>query len=120
MPVIDALMTAIEAVQPLAVQAIAANSPKAFVDEDELFACWRNAALVDVQTGRITVTRTFKAFDDLWRPLLAGSTPSTLTLASMSQREQLIVREGVEAQLGWPSGEPFALSAEAIVVTGIA
>lgn len=120
MPVIDALMTAIEAVQPSAVQSIVANSPRAFVDEDELYACWSNAGLVEVQTGRITVTRTFEEFDDLWRPLLAGSTPSTLTLASMSQREQLAVRESMEARFGWPVGEPLPLSAEAIVVRGLA
>lgn len=119
MPVIDALMRSIEAVRPSAVQSIAANSPRVFVDEDELFACWRNAGLADVQTGRITVTRTFEVFEDLWRPLLAGSTPSTLTLASMSQREQLAVREGMEARLGRPGGKPFPLSAEAIVVKGL-
>lgn len=120
MPVINALMTAIETVRPSAVQSIAANSPQAFVDEGELFACWHNAGLVEVRTGRITVTRTFEVFEDLWRPLLAGSTPSTLTLASMSQREQLAVRESMEARLGWPGGEPFLLSAEALVVAGLA
>ena len=120
MPVIEALMTAIEAVQPLAVQVIAANSPTAFVDEDELSACWRNAGLVEVQTGRITATRTFETLEDMWRPLLAGTTPSTLTLASMSQSEQLAVREGIQARLRLPSGRPFALSAGAMVVTGIA
>jgi ubiquinone/menaquinone biosynthesis C-methylase UbiE len=120
MPVIDALMTEIEAVRPSAVQSIAATSPKPFIDEGELFACWRNAGLVEVRTGRIIVTRTFAVFEDLWRPLLAGSTPSTLTLASMSQPEQLAVRKGMEARLGWTRGEPVRLSAEAIAVTGLA
>lgn len=120
MPVIDALMAAIKEVRPSAAESIAAISPKAFVDEDELFACWRHAGLVEVVTGRIMVTRTFDVFKDLWRPLLTGSTPSTLTLASMSQREQLAVRKGMEARLGWPGGEPLSLSAEAIVVTGLA
>ena len=120
MPVIDALMTEIEAVRPSAVQSIAATSPKPFIDEGELLACWRNAGLVEVRTGRIIVTRTFDVFEDLWRPLLAGSTPSTLTLASMSQPEQLAVRKGMEARLGWTDGEPVPLSAEAIAVTGLA
>jgi SAM-dependent methyltransferase len=119
MPVIEALMSAIEAVRPSAVQSITANSPRPF-DEGELFACWHDAGLVGVRTGRITVTRIFEVFEDLWRPLLAGSTPSTLTLASMSQREQRAVRERMEARLGWPLGEPFHLSAEAIAVTGLA
>ena len=118
MPVIDALMTAIEVVRPSAVQSIAANSPQAFVEEGELFACWHNAGLVEVRTGRITVTRTFDVFEDLWRPLLTGSTPSTLMLASMSQPEQLAVREGMEERLRWQGSGPFSLSAEAIVVTG--
>lgn len=120
MPVIHALMTSIEAVQPIAVQSIAANSARAFVDEDELSVCWRNAGLADVQTGRITVTRTFAVFEDLWRPLLAGSTPSTLTLASMSQRDQLAVRQGMEARLGWQGREPMRVAAEALVVRGLA
>lgn len=120
MPVIDALMAAIDTVQPSAARAIAAGSPRVFADEAELFACWRGAGLVDVQTGRIEVTRTFAVFDDLWRPLLAGSTPSTLTLASMSQRQQRAVRDVMEARFGWRPGEPLALSAEAIVVRGLA
>lgn len=119
MPVIDGLMRAIEVVRPSAVQAIASNSPKVFVDEEELFACWRNAGLVEVRTGRIRVTRTFEVFEDLWRPLLAGSTPSTITLASMSPREQRAVRDIMEARLGRPGGASFPISAEAIVVTGV-
>jgi ubiquinone/menaquinone biosynthesis C-methylase UbiE len=119
MPVIDALMLSIEAVRPSAVQSIAANSPRVFVDENELSACWRDAGLAGVRTGRITVTRTFEMFEDLWRPLLAGSTPSTLTLASMAHGEQLAVRESMEARLGRPGGKPFQLSAEAIVVAGL-
>lgn len=121
MPVIDALMQSIEAVLPSAIQSIAANSPKVFSDEEELAGCWRSAGLVDVRTGRITVTRTFDEFEDLWRPLLAGSTPSTLTLASMSQREQLAVRQSMQARLEWPpGGQPLSLSAEAMAVSGLA
>lgn len=120
MPVIDALMVSIEAVQPSAVQAIAANSPKAFVDEDELLECWRAAGLAEVQTGRITVTQTFDEFEDLWRPLLAGSTPSTLTLAAMPQPEQLAVREAMEMKFGWHSGWPIRIPAQALVVSGLA
>jgi ubiquinone/menaquinone biosynthesis C-methylase UbiE len=119
MPVIDALMASIGTVQPSAIQAIAANSPRAFVDEDELSACWRDAGLAQVQAARITVTRSFDAFEDLWRPLLVGSTPSTLTLASLSRREQLAVREGMETRLGWQGRGPLRVSAEAIVVRGL-
>ena len=119
MPVIDALMIAIEVVRPSAVQSIAASSPTVFVNEEELFACWRNAGLVEVRTGRITVTRTFDVFEDLWRPLLAGSTPSTLTLASMTQHEQLAVRNIMEGRFGQPGGGSFPISAEAMVVTGL-
>lgn len=120
MPVIDALMMAIAAVLPSAIQAIAAGSPRVFTDEGELLAHWRSAGLGDIKTGRIEVTRTFARFADLWNPLLAGSTPSTLTLASMSRRQQLAVRDAMEARLGRPAGEPLAVSAEAIVVTGLA
>lgn len=118
MPIIDALMTAIATVQPTAVQLIAANSPRAFLDERELRECWSGAGLVEVETGRIVVEREFDSFDDLWRPLLSGSTPSTLTLAAMSSPEQLAVRSAMEARLGFPSLGPFRLTAEAFAVTG--
>lgn len=117
MPVIDALVTAIESVRPSAAQSIAASSPRPFVDERELHDHWSAAGLGEVKTGRITVERTFERFEDLWRPLLAGSTPSTLTLAAMSPSEQLAVRSQMEGLLRAGQGA-VRLTAEALVVAG--
>ena len=52
--------------------------------------------------------------------LLAGSTPSTLTLAAMPQPEQLAVREAMEMKFGWHSGWPIRIPAQALVVSGLA
>ena len=119
MPIITNLMLAIEVVRPEAAQAIALNSPKIFSDESELLSCWQDGGLVQIRTGRITVVQTFNTFDDLWLPLLAGSTPSTLTLASMSHPEQRAVRSDMQVRIGSLSDGPIAVSAEAIVVAGL-
>ena len=117
MPVIDALVTAIDSVRPSAARSIAANSPQAFTDEHELQSCWKGAGLVEVENDRIVVERVFDTFEDLWRPLLAGSTPSTLTLAALSPPEQLEVRSRMEATLRY-AGQPLKLAAEAMAVKG--
>jgi ubiquinone/menaquinone biosynthesis C-methylase UbiE len=118
MPVIDALMRAIEAVHPAATVSIAANSPRTFDDEAELADCWRSGGLTDVRAGRITVTQRFDSFEALWRPLLGGTTPSTLALAALAPAEQLTVKRDIARQLHWPADQPLSLSAEALVVTG--
>ena len=117
MPVIDALVTAIDSVRPSAARSIAANSPQAFTDEHELQSCWKGAGLVEVENDRIVVERVFDTFEDLWRPLLAGSTPSTLTLAALSPPDQLEVRSRMEATLRY-AGQPLKLAAEAMAVKG--
>ena len=117
MPVIDALVAAIDSVRPSAARSITANSPRAFADEDELQSCWKDAGLVDVETDRIVVERVFETFEHLWRPLLAGATPSTLTLAALSSPEQLEVRSQMEAILRY-AGQPLKVTAEAMAVKG--
>lgn len=118
MPVIDALMRAIEAVHPAAIVSIAASSPRTFGDEAELVDCWRSGGLAAVRAGRITVTQRFDSFEALWRPLLGGTTPSTLTLAALAPAEQRAVKHDIARRLDWPADQAMSLSAEALVVTG--
>ena len=92
MPVIASLMAAIKTVDPASIDQIAANSPRVFEDEDELRDYWRRAGFEDVRTGRVAVDRSFETFDRVWRPLLAGSTPSTLALAALPITRQEAAR----------------------------
>lgn len=74
MPVIAALVEAIEHVNATAGRKISGGSPRAFADEAELLMHWDEAGFVNVTAERIAVGRTYPTFDDLWRPLLVGST----------------------------------------------
>jgi hypothetical protein len=90
-----------------------------FVDEAELLLHWERAGFDDLEAGRITVRREFPTFEHLWLPLLAGSTPSTLALASLSTMEREAVRSLMEARFAVRSEiGALQVSAEALVVRG--
>jgi ubiquinone/menaquinone biosynthesis C-methylase UbiE len=119
MPVIATLVHSIETVSPEAARAIAANSHPVFHDEAELRATWQQAGLVDVRTARLVVERVYPAFDDLWRPLLAGSTPSTLALASLPDGDRSAVYQLMQGRLAnLRPTDPVAITAEALAVAG--
>lgn len=119
MPVIAALIEGIAAVDPLAGERLGRRGSPVIGDEAELANWWARVGLTGVTAGRITVRRTFASFDEVWRPLLAGSTPSTLTLAAMGEADRARVREEMIAGLGVrdPAAE-LTLVAEAMVVKG--
>ncbi len=117
MPVIDTLMTAITAVDEEAGMRVNRTSPPVFVDEGELDHWWKVAGFHEVVASRISVRRRFDSFDKLWQPLLAGSTPSTLTLASMTETDRAAVRTIMDDTLAPVSG-PIDITAEALVVRG--
>jgi SAM-dependent methyltransferase len=121
MPVIDALMEAITAISPLAGSQISGSSPSVLSDEADLRLAWIEAGFVDAVADSIAVTRAFPSFDHLWTPLLAGSTPSTMKLASLSGDEQLAVRAHMLRRFGaeHPSS-PLSVTAEALVARGVA
>jgi SAM-dependent methyltransferase len=117
MPVIDTLMTAITAVDEEAGMRVHRTSPPVFVDEAELDHWWQIAGFRSVVASRVGVTRRFGSFEELWQPLLAGSTPSTLTLASMAEPDREAVRAIMEDTLA-PASGPIDITAEALVVRG--
>jgi hypothetical protein len=112
-------MAAIEAVDPASIERIGANSPRVFGDERELQDYWRQAGFEDIRTGKIAVDRSFETFDRVWRPLLAGSTPSTLALAALPIAKQEAVRNLMKEYFSVGSeDEPVRIHAEALVVSG--
>jgi SAM-dependent methyltransferase len=121
MPVIDTLMQAITDVSPAAAQRIGRTSPPVFVDEAELLYWWQRGGFIETRATRLTVTRIFPAFDDLWSPLLAGSTPSTLALAGLPPTAQEEVRQKLLGHFAsGTAGDPIAVTAEALAVSGLA
>lgn len=119
MPVIDALVAAINATAPDLGAALSGSSPHVIANEAQLAALWTDAGFHDVVADRLPVIRDFENFDALWQPLLTGSTPSTLILASMQPAQQGSVRSRMQARFGVENPDAaFSLSAEALVVRG--
>jgi SAM-dependent methyltransferase len=117
MPVIAVLVDAIAAVDPKLGNALAASAPPQIADEAGLARCWSEAGFAEVSAGRIAVARRFRDFDQVWRPLLAGSTPSTLTLAALPAPQRDAVQSIMRRRL---AETPLGVSvvAEALVVRG--
>lgn len=115
MPVIFTLVNALAEVTPAA---LPLHRPPPLADESDLADAWRRAGFSDVSVIRIPVRRSFGDFNELWRPLLTGPTPSTMMLAGLPPPERAAVREIMQSRLG--SAEPFELTAEAMAVRGVA
>jgi SAM-dependent methyltransferase len=119
MPVIDAVVAAVGSVDAEAGARLDRRGSPVFGEESELSDCWTRAGLAEVRAGRIAVTRRFANFDELWAQLLAGSTPSTLALASLPEADRVRAREHMLARLAVAdASEPLTLTAEALVVAG--
>jgi SAM-dependent methyltransferase len=118
MPIIAANMAGISRVAPEVGHAILTGFPHLFGSEDELVEAWMASGFTDVVAARITVTRNFATWDDIWRPLLEGTTPSTLALASLPRVKQHAVRELIRERLGPRPDGSFSVTAEAMAVRG--
>jgi ubiquinone/menaquinone biosynthesis C-methylase UbiE len=118
MPVIDRLVEAVTEINPAAGQRIGANSPRVFDDEAELVDWWTRAGFEDVHAGRIAVARDFPNFDFIWKTLLRGPTPSTLTLAGLPPAEQQAVYERMARRFPVGTKGRLEITAEALVVKG--
>jgi len=92
------------------------------VTADDLAATWSDAGCRDVTVHTVIVARTYDGFEDLWRTLLRGSTPSTLALASLNDDELVVARSLLAEQLfnGALPAQQFTLEAEALLVKGAA
>lgn len=119
MPVIAALVDAITTVDAALGAQLDGRRHPVFAEETELADAWTRAGLVDVHVGRITVRRSFPRFDVLWNSLLAGSTPSTMTLADMSPAQQHLVNALMVRRLATNGPDrPLTIDADALVVRG--
>jgi ubiquinone/menaquinone biosynthesis C-methylase UbiE len=118
MPVIDALVEAIKTVNPAAGRQVDRSSPRVFADEAELVEWWTRAGLHDAHADRIAVGRDFPGFQFIWRTLLKGTTPSTLTLASLPPAEQEDVEAMMAARFSADADGRLRIRAEALVVKG--
>ena len=116
MPVIVALRDALAGHDPSAAAAFPAVRP--YQDEAALAAVWAEQGLRHVSTRRIEVTRRYRDFDELWRPLLTGPTPSTRTIAALPTHTRDAVRTAMQARLAAGSVR-FTLTAEALAVRGV-
>jgi hypothetical protein len=114
-----ALLDTLAAVDAGAYARMSGRLPRPYDDEAKLAVAWKSQGFGDISAGRIDVTRTYRDFDDLWEPLLTGSTPSTMALAALPEEQRDAVRIAMKARLATGSGA-FSLTAEAMAVRGIA
>ena len=117
MPVIAALVEAIAAIDPEAGATLATGSPRQIADEAELSQSWIDAGFKEVTADRIKIASHFREFNELWRPLLAGSTPSTLTLVALPERDRAVVHSALSKRFVEKQGG-FSVVSEALVVRG--
>jgi SAM-dependent methyltransferase len=86
---------------------------------DGLLTLFKNAGLIDVQRGSLTIRMNYASFDDYWQPLLGGQGPVGTYVTALDDK----TRSGVESAVrraycsGSPDGER-SLTATAWAVRG--
>jgi SAM-dependent methyltransferase len=83
----------------------------------EIIELWKGAGLGGVQGGEIVVRASYRDFDDLWEPFLAGVGPAGDFAVSLDPEAQAAMREEYRQRLGSPDG-PFELNARAWFAVG--
>ena len=121
MPIIASLVEAIAFVNQDAGHDLSTATPRPYREESELAGAWTSVGCECVSTARIKVTREYPSLNSLWRPLLSGSTPSTLKLAALPSDQLQAVREIMTEKLASSMcGGCIRITAEALAVRGIA
>lgn len=117
MPVIAALVEAIEHVNATAGRKISGGSPRAFADEAELLMHWDEA-------GSLTSRPSASQSDARIRPsMISGGRflwdqPSTLTLASLEPAQRELVRQNLLGRFASSLAGTIEVTEEALVVRG--
>jgi SAM-dependent methyltransferase len=88
-----------------------------FGEREEIVELWEGAGLRDVEGGEIVVSASYRDFDDLWDPFLAGVGPGGDFTVSLEPDVQAALRKEYHRVLGSPEG-PFELSARAWYAVG--
>ena len=119
MPVIATLVDAIAAIDPCQGERLTAKFPALIRDEAEFASAWTNTGFEEVSAARISVVRHYQDFEDLWKSLLGGSTPSTLVLSALPADKRKKVRQRMQSRFHVSSQFPeLEIMAEALVVRG--
>lgn len=117
MPLFSHLRNAVGQVAPDGAAGPVSRVP--FALRREVGALWRDAGLIDITETHLQVTGEYRDFDDFWRTILGGGTPTTAYVAALgeAQRRQVaaLMRSAI---LGSRPDGPFSLSARAWAVKG--
>jgi ubiquinone/menaquinone biosynthesis C-methylase UbiE len=119
MPMSVAIREVLHVVVPDVGESLGKRQATAFASEAELRQHWEGAGFADVGTARLVTTLCYASFDDLWQPLLSGSTPVTAAVAALPLDARDEVRRRLrERFLGERHDGAFSLRAEAFAVRG--
>lgn len=97
------------------------------LDEGRRFQMWKPelltdlfhiAGLEDVETLAIDVPTVFRDFEDYWTPFLGGQGPAPAYAVSLSEEQQLALREQIRANVPMALDGSIHLSARACAVRG--
>jgi SAM-dependent methyltransferase len=88
-----------------------------YADPETLGELWRGAGLRDVDVSELFAEASYKGFDDLWEPFLAGIGPAGAHAASLDADDQRRLRDEFHRRLGSPAGH-FTLAARAWCAVG--
>jgi SAM-dependent methyltransferase len=84
----------------------------------QLPALWREAGLRDVRDESLTISSSYRDFDELWASFLGGSGPVGAYARSLDGARLEAVRDAFLGRIGSPTGS-FSLTARAWCATGI-
>jgi SAM-dependent methyltransferase len=84
----------------------------------QLAELWRTTGLRDVEDGMLTVSSSYRDFDELWDSFMGAVGPVGVHAASLDGAARDGVRAALWRNVGSPEG-PFELEATAWLVTGI-
>jgi SAM-dependent methyltransferase len=85
---------------------------------EALKALWMEAGIADIETREITVSRTFRDFEDLWSTSTLG-TNVRATIAGMSADDIELLKSRVRTQVSVDASGSITCSARANAIKGI-
>ena len=118
MPLLSAYWAAAEIVEPDRARLASGDEANPWCTTAGLSRLWRDAGLEQVETGELSATAKYAAFDDAWWSFAAGVSPSGAYCRSLDEERRAALREEFRRRLGAPAG-PFTLTARAWSVRGL-
>lgn len=87
---------------------------------DQLRSLWLECGLVDVQVEPLVISMEFASLDEFWSPFLEGQGPAGAYVATLSEDEQLRLKESIRQRLEVESDSgTIELTARAWAVRGL-